>query len=181
MVSMCIEKTIQHYLNRISKTPEIANQPQSLSGIGKTSNNELAPSDIRLESFLAYLLKNGLPSQSALVELAALEQFAHPGLDVNDPVLSTIRKCAEQCLHQKRQRCPDDAKELREWHQIYHWFRRSAHCFVNGMEAFHVHKFDRALDLFTEAYQYTIRVQDTRPGVSKTYKKLSMLCFLNKP
>jgi hypothetical protein len=29
-----------------------------------------------------------------------------------------------------------------------------------------MHKFDRALDLFTEAYQYTIRVQDTRPGVS---------------
>jgi len=34
------------------------------------------------------------------------------------------------------------------------------------MEAFHVHKFDRALDQFTEAYQYTIRVQESRPGVN---------------
>jgi hypothetical protein len=102
MVNMCIEKTVQHYLSRISKTPEVANQPQSLSGIGKTSNNELAPSDIRLESFLAYLLKNGLPSQSTLVELAALEQFAHPGLESNEPIISTIRKLAEQCLQQVR-------------------------------------------------------------------------------
>ncbi len=29
-----------------------------------------------------------------------------------------------------------------------------------------MHKFDRALDQFTEAYQYTIRVQESRPGVN---------------
>ncbi len=45
-----------------------------------------------------------------------------------------------------------------------------------------MHKFDRALDLFTEAYQYTIRVQDTRPGVSpikfETFSKFHLFCFV---
>ena len=89
-------------MNRISKNPELANQ-QSLplqSGVAKSSNDDLAATDIRLESFVAYLLKNGLSPQSNLVELAVLEQFAHPGLEINDVVTASFRKCAEQCLNQ---------------------------------------------------------------------------------
>ena len=77
-------------------------------------------------------------------------------------------KTAVRNVFQKRQQFPNDAQALRDWHQLYHWFRRSVHCFVNGLEAFLLHKFDRSLDLLTEACLYTTKLLDTKPGGVKT-------------
>jgi hypothetical protein len=105
-VHACVEKTVSHFVNRISKMPELSNQSTP------HSSNELASTDIRLDSFVAYLLKNGLSPQSTLVELAVLEQFAHPALEANDVTISTFRKCAETCLNQVPKWDPKNVLQL---------------------------------------------------------------------
>ena len=71
--------------------------------VGPIAGKDLCASDVRLESFVAYLLKNGFAPQARVVELAALEQFAHPGLESNDATIAKFRKTAETFLNQVSQ------------------------------------------------------------------------------
>ena len=63
-------------------------------------------------------------------------------------------------LRQRRAQCQHEATLLKHWHQIYHWFRMSAHCLVSGLDHLCQHQFEESLDMFTEAYNYTVRLQD---------------------
>ena len=63
-------------------------------------------------------------------------------------------------LRQRRAQYQTEANVLKQWHQIYHWFRMSAHCLVSGLDHLCQHQFEESLDMFTEAYSYTIRLQE---------------------
>ena len=69
---------------------------------------------------------------------------------------SEFRKTAEQLLRQRRAQNPTEAAILKQWHQIYHWYRMSAHCLVSGLDHLCQHQFEESLDMFTEAYNYTV-------------------------
>ena len=55
---------------------------------------------------------------------------------------------------------------LKQWHQAYHFFRRSVHCFVNGIECQMNAQFHEALDHYTEAYNYTVKANSVPVTVS---------------
>ena len=69
--------------------------------------------------------------------------------------MSAFRQAADNILNARRVKHRQEASLLRKWHQVYHLFRRSVHCFVNALEAQTERKFNEALDLYTEAYHYT--------------------------
>ena len=73
---------------------------------------------------------------------------------------SEFRKVSEQMLRQCRAQHKAEATTLQQWHQIYHWFRMSAHCLVNGLDYLCQHQFEESLDMFTEAYNYTARLHE---------------------
>ena len=63
-------------------------------------------------------------------------------------------------LRQRRAQYQVEASLLKQWHQVYHWFRMSAHCLVSGLDHLCQHQFEESLDMFTEAYNYTTRLQE---------------------
>ena len=63
-------------------------------------------------------------------------------------------------LRQRRANYQAEATLLKQWHQIYHWFRMSAHCLVSGLDHLCQHQFEESLDMFTEAYNYTARLHE---------------------
>ena len=73
---------------------------------------------------------------------------------------SEFRKTAEQLLRQRRAQYQLEATLLKQWHQIYHWYRMSAHCLVSGLDHLCQHQFEESLDMFTEAYNYTVRLHE---------------------
>ena len=75
-------------------------------------------------------------------------------------VASEFRKTAEQLLRQRRAQYQLEATLLKQWHQIYHWYRMSAHCLVSGLDHLCQHQFEESLDMFTEAYNYTVRLHE---------------------
>ena len=62
------------------------------------------------------------------------------------------------------------AEALRQWHQAYHCFRRSVHCFVEGLEAMRSSKFQESLDLLTESYHFTLKASEVPVSVSSYYE-----------
>ncbi len=140
------------------------------------SKPELLPrQDRRLESFIYYLLRNAEAKNKDLIELAILEQFAFPGLENNTPTITAFRNAAESHLVQRRKSHPQEAASLRQWHQAYHLFRRSAHCFVAGLDAHSQQKVHEAVDLFTEAYNYSQKVAEVPVAVSTRALKKSTI------
>ena len=75
---------------------------------------------------------------------------------------SEFRKTAEQLLRQRRAQYQLEASLLKQWHQIYHWYRMSAHCLVSGLDHLCQHQFEESLDMFTEAYNYTLRLHESQ-------------------
>ena len=63
-------------------------------------------------------------------------------------------------LRQRRQQNQTEAAILKQWHQIYHWYRMSAHCLVSGLDHLCQHQFEESLDMFTESYNYTVRLYE---------------------
>ena len=156
-VLMALEKVIEHYCtthkDRNATIMSSGSDPGAPAGPPRT---DLLPrQDCRLESFVYYLLRNDETNNMPLVELAVLEQFSFPGLENNSQTMSAFRTAADIILKQRRAKHPHEAEALRQWHQVYHLFRRSVHCFVNGLEAQFSSRFCEALDLYTEAYNYT--------------------------
>ena len=158
-VLTALEKLIGHYCEAHKKE----NAPLVITldngGVGSaTSKYELLPKhDSRLESFVFYLLRNDETKNMPLVELAVLEQFSFPGLDMNTQTTSAFRNAADLVLQSRRTKHQDEANTLKQWHQAYHFFRRSVHCFVNGLECQRNAQFPEALDHYTEAYNYTVK------------------------
>ena len=89
--------------------------------------------DVRLDSFIAYLIKNcsetSVPNPSAasvnkqqaskLYRLALLEQLTLPNLEANEgPEVLALKKLAERRLNEHRDKLPDDAEFVRHWHQV---------------------------------------------------------------
>ena len=89
--------------------------------------------DVRLDSFIAYLIKNcsetSVPNPSAasvnkqqaskLYRLALLEQLTLPNLEANEgPEVLALKKLAERRLNEHRDKVPDDAEFIRHWHQV---------------------------------------------------------------
>ena len=93
-IDVAVMRLVGNFWMQISRVPELSNQS------GPNSENELCTTDIRINSFIAYLLKNGFTPQTTVVELAALEQFSHPGLESSDLSVSSFRKSAEIRLNQ---------------------------------------------------------------------------------
>ena len=100
----------------------------TLDGIGSASSkSEVLPKqDSRLESFVFYLLRNDETKNMPLVELAVLEQFSFPGLDMNTQLTSAFRNAADALLQSRRNK-HQEADTLKQWHQAYHFFRRSVY------------------------------------------------------
>ena len=150
-VSVALEKVIEHYC----KTFKEKSAAIISVDIGPPKTEILRPSDCRLESFVYYLLRNDETNNMPLVELAVLEQFSFPGLENNSQTTSAFRAAADSILTHRRAKYKEQASLLRKWHQVYHLFRRSVHCFINALEAQWDKKFKEALDLYTEAYHFT--------------------------
>jgi len=158
---MALEKVIEHYCNT---------NKENMSSIksGGPPRSELLPrSDNRLESFVYYLLRNDETNNMPLVELAVLEQFSFPGLENNTQTMSAFRTAADTILTQRRNKHSHEAVTLRQWHQAYHLFRRSVHCFVGGLEAQLSRKCEEALDLYTAAYNFTVKGAEVPVNVSQ--------------
>ena len=85
---------------------------------------------------------------------------------------SSFRNAAEQILTSRRIKFPHDAESLRLWHQAYHFFRRSVHCLVEGLDIMENKKYHEALDLFTESYNFTIKASEIPVSV-RTYLAFS--------
>ena len=159
-VRTALEKVIGHYCEGHKKE----NSPLEA---GKSSKAELLPPhDSRLDSFVNYLLRNDETKNMPLVELAVLEQFSFPGLEDNTHLTSAFRNAADACLQVRRNKDPEYTQALKEWHQAYHFFRRSVHCFVNGLDLQLNAQFPEALDLYTEAYHYTMKANSVPVTVS---------------
>lgn len=171
-VLVALERVINHYCS--SKNTGVG-----LSAIdGGPPKTELLPkTDIRLESFVYYLLRNDETKNMPLVEMAVLEQFSFPGLDNNTTVHRVFRTAADNLLSQRRAKHPHDAATLRQWHQAYHLFRRSVHCFVSALEAQLLNKYDEALDLYTEAFNYTMKANEVSVAVSGQPTKARELVY----
>ena len=179
-VRTAYEKVITHY-STLNK--------DSLNNISNWNKSELLPKhDTRLDSFVNYLLRNDETKNMALAELAVLEQFSYSGLEYNNKSIrwvyallsvfdqikllnffllySSFRNAAEQILTSRRIKYPQDAESLRLWHQAYHFFRRSVHCLVEGLDIMENKKYHEALDLFTESYNFTIKANEIPVSVS---------------
>lgn len=131
---------------------------------------ELLPcKDYKLESFVYYLLRNDETNNMPLVELAVLEQFSFPGLEMNSQSMSSFRAAADVILTQRRAKHPHEAAALRHWHQAYHFFRRSVHCFIHGLKSHMDNKHSQALDLYTEAFNYTTKAAAVPVSVRKAF------------
>lgn len=100
--------------------------------------------------------------------MAVLEQFSLPGLDNDGQHASAIRSAADEKLIALRKSRSMAAMELREWHQAYHLFRVSAHCYVMGVDNFLIQKFECSLDLFIIAYNVSVKIMESPPKVRKT-------------
>ena len=151
IIQEALNKAIGHY----TATCHILTAP---GDVGPPKTELLPRHDKRLESLVYYLIKNDDCKSNALLELAVLEQFSFPGLENNTAAVNMFRMAAEKLLAQRRKTQTQEAAVLRQWHQAYHLFRRSAHCFVNALDALNNRKFFEALDLFTEAYNYSQKV-----------------------
>ena len=101
-----------------------------------------------------------------LVELAVLEQFSIAGLEVNQKNVISFSSAAKKILNDRRAKSREYAEALRQWHQAYHCFRRSVHCFVEGLEADRSSKFQESLDLLTESYHFTLKASEVPVSVS---------------
>ena len=56
---------------------------------------------------------------------------------------------------QRRQKDPQYAASLKQWHKDYQSFRKSVHCFIEGIETMHSRKYQVALGLFLDSYHYS--------------------------
>jgi len=170
----CLDRGVRKYLHMVEKYDELhqktAAQPQQL----RLSHGErITPShgDVRLDSFIAYLIKNcsetsvtnpsaasvNKQQASKLYRLALLEQLTLPNLEANEgPEVLALKKLAERRLNEHRDKLPDDAEFVRHWHQAYHYFRRCVHYFVEGVESFMVGKFRESLDQLSQAYRFNV-------------------------
>ena len=93
--------------------------------------------DVRLDSFIAYLIKNCSETSatnpsaasgsalrrdetpSKLYRLALLEQLTLPNLEANEgPEVLALKKLAERRLNEHREKVPDDAEFVGHWHQV---------------------------------------------------------------
>lgn len=176
-VLTALEKVIEHYCTTHKERTNGGGSlpPPSESGPPKT---DLLPrSDYRLESFVYYLLRNDETNNMPLVELAVLEQFSFPGLENNSSNMSAFRVAADTLLSQRRGKHPHEASALRQWHQAYHLFRRSVHCLVNGLEAHMENKVNKALDLYTEAFNYTNKAAAVPVSVIILYSYVCSISF----
>ena len=152
-VLTALEKVIEHYCT----THKDRNATSMGGGVenGPPKTDLLPKQDCRLESFVYYLLRNDETNNMPLVELAVLEEFSFPGLENNSQTMSAFRGAADTLLKQRRAKHPHEAASLRQWHQVYHLFRRSVHCFISGLEAQMATKYNQALELYTEAHNFT--------------------------
>ena len=74
-----------------------------------------------LESMVAYLLKNGVPT--GIVEMCLYEQFSLPGLDNAGQHASVVRNHAEKTLEEMKSKRLAEADVLKEWHQVCHLYK----------------------------------------------------------
>ncbi len=120
-------------------------------------------SDLRLSSFVTYLVYNDC--HQSLLNMAVMEQLCLPGLENTGMRASKVISVAQQQLEAMRKNQPGVDGDLKNWHQAYHNFRLSAHCFVKGTEAFAHDKFDEAVEFLTVAYALNTKIQENPPIV----------------
>ena len=166
-VQMGFSRAMQMYQARIQLHNEKTDQatvqlwPPQQQGHHHIQEKE----DVRLESFIIYLIQNRV-KDGALLELALLEQFSLPGLETNEEECAVeFRKTSERLLKDRRKQHPQEFTALRDWHQVYHWFRRSVHFFMTGLGNYLQHKFEESLDQFTATFRFTQKLADILPEV----------------
>lgn len=125
------------------------------------NNNAVPHREVRLDSFVSYLLKN--KCGEGLVRQALCEQFCLPGLGNQSAAATAVTQAVEVLL---KQGSPLANGPLQAWHQAYHLFRMSASCFVKGADAFFRDRFEEALDLFTTTYNVSVKIHERPPAVS---------------
>ena len=119
--------------------------------------------DIRLESFLHYLIANDLTVdhyKKALLEQVALKQF-----ELMSDLGGEVARTAKDSL---RQIPPQVSEEVTLWHRTYHQFRIAVNYFVLGVEKYTENLAEDALELLTISYVVNDRImEDPPPGVYK--------------
>ena len=119
--------------------------------------------DIRLESFLHYLIANDLTVdhyKKALLEQVALKQFELMS-DLGGEVARTARDSLKQIP-------PQVSDEVTLWHRTYHQFRIAVNYFVLGVEKYTENLAEDALELLTISYVVNDKImEEPPPGVHK--------------
>merc|ERR1712061_115465 len=109
-----------------------------------------------LESMVAYLLKNGVPT--GIVEMCLYEQFSLPGLDNAGQHASVVRNHAEKTLEEMKSKRLAEADVLKEWHQTYHLYRVAVNCLIGAIGSYKNERYEEALDLFIVSYHVNEKV-----------------------
>ena len=136
--------------------------------------------DIRLESFLHYLIANDLTVdhyKKALLEQVALKQF-----ELMSDLGGEVARTAKDSL---RQIPPQVSEEVTLWHRTYHQFRIAVNYFVLGVEKYTENLAEDALELLTISYVVNDRImEDPPPGIYKVslylltiYKSSTSYCI----
>ena len=119
--------------------------------------------DVRLESFLHYLIANDLTVdhyKKALLEQVALKQFELMS-DLGGEVARTAKDSLKQIP-------PQVSDEVTLWHRTYHQFRIAVNYFVLGVEKYTENLAEDALELLTISYVVNDKImEDPPPGVHK--------------
>ena len=129
--------------------------------------------DIRLESFLHYLIANELTVdhyKKALLEQVALKQF-----EIMSELGGEVAKTARDSL---KQIPPQVSDEVTLWHRTYHQFRIAVNYFVLGVEKYTENLAEDALELLTISYVVNDKIMEDPPqGLHKVRrsKKSSLL------
>ena len=117
--------------------------------------------DIRLDSFLHYLIANELTTEhykKALLEQVALQEYE---------VISDIgREVSRCCRDSLRSIASQTEQEVVLWHKAYHQFRIVVNYFVLGVDKYTENLVEDALELLTISYVVNEKIIEDPPVIN---------------
>ena len=130
--------------------------------------------DIRLETFLHYLLANDLTIEHykrALLEQVNLQEFETSlGLgDIGKEVYRGARETLRQASAVER--------ELESWHRAYHQYRIAVHYFVLGVEKYTDNSVEEALELLTVSYIVNEKIVEDSPPNKESSSQSKVISY----
>lgn len=133
-------------------------------------------SDIRLESFLHYLIANDLSTEhykKALLEQVTLQEFEVSEGELGREVCRTAKESMKQIQASIDQ-------DILHWHRAYHQYRIAVHYFVLGVEKYEDNKFEEALELLTVSYVVNEKILEDPPEAKVPSNKVDNKQVKNK-